>query len=142
MIIHVPRALLRRIQVHAQQSYPHECCGLLLGKLGAAGARTVHDVQAVCNSAAHAAARYRIEPADYLRVDRQARAQGLDILGCYHSHPDGTANPSATDLACAWPWYVYLIVPVQAGQAADVRGWMLHDTADAPSFDPVDLAAR
>ncbi len=69
--------------------------------------------------------RYAIAPEDLLRTQRQAREQGLNIIGVYHSHPDHGAVPSECDRAQAWPEYAYVIVSVQGGQAVDVRNWAL-----------------
>lgn len=71
--------------------------------------------------------RYWIDPADLLRIQKQAREQGLDIIGIYHSHPDHPAVPSECDRRLAWPVYSYLIASVQGGQIADVQSWRLND---------------
>src|SRR5690606_7357334 len=88
-------------------------------------ARTVLGVEPVTNQAGDDRDRYLMASRDYLRVDRTARKRGWDILGCYHSHPDAPPEPSAIDLACAWPWYVYLIVSVDGGRVGDRAGWTL-----------------
>ena len=69
--------------------------------------------------------RYTIEPRDMLRVQKQAREQGLSIIGIYHSHPDHAAVPSECDRAQAWPDYAYTIVSVRKGVAVDVQNWAL-----------------
>ncbi len=69
--------------------------------------------------------RYSINPKDMLRVQKQARSQGLDIIGIYHSHPDHVAVPSECDRSLAWPEYVYTIVSVCNGKAVDVKSWTL-----------------
>ena len=50
-------------------------------------------------------------------------ADGLDVLGYYHSHPDHPARPSQYDLDHAWPTFAYVIVAVAAGAAADMTAW-------------------
>jgi proteasome lid subunit RPN8/RPN11 len=69
--------------------------------------------------------RYSIAPTDMLSVQRQAREQGLNIIGVYHSHPDHVAEPSECDRAQAWSEYAYVIVSVHNGQAVDVKNWTL-----------------
>ncbi|MEO0378401.1 MAG: M67 family metallopeptidase, partial [Cyanobacteria bacterium P01_A01_bin.17] len=69
--------------------------------------------------------RYWIDPKDMLRVQRQAREKGLNIIGIYHSHPDHVAEPSECDRALAWPAYAYVIVSVCEGKAVDVQNWAL-----------------
>jgi proteasome lid subunit RPN8/RPN11 len=51
----------------------------------------------------------------------------MQLVGFYHSHPDGAAVPSPFDREAAWPWYSYLIVPVRGGAAGSVRSWRLRD---------------
>ncbi|MGB7249963.1 MAG: M67 family metallopeptidase, partial [Phormidesmis sp.] len=69
--------------------------------------------------------RYYIDPKDMLQVQRQARDQGLTIVGVYHSHPDHVAEPSECDRALAWPEYAYIIVSVKRGKAVDIKNWAL-----------------
>jgi proteasome lid subunit RPN8/RPN11 len=69
--------------------------------------------------------RYSIDPKDMLRVQKQARSQGFNIIGIYHSHPDHDAVPSECDRALAWPEYVYTIVSVCNGKAVDTKSWTL-----------------
>lgn len=135
----MPRRLADRLRSHAEQAYPAECCGFLLGVVEAAGRRVVLEVEAVANEDAAGGLhdRYRISPRDYLRVDREARANGRDILGCYHSHPDVRAVPSAIDRARAWPHYLYLILAVRDGHADDPAAWMLDESS---VFTPVAVA--
>ena len=77
--------------------------------------------------------RYWIDPADLLRLQKQACDQGLEIIGIYHSHPDHPAVPSECDRRLAWPVYSYLIASVQGGQIADVQSWRL---SDHQQFEP------
>ncbi len=73
--------------------------------------------------------RYSIDPKDILRVQKQARSQGLNIIGVYHSHPDHVAVPSECDRTQAWPEYAYVIVSVQGkesgNKAVDIQNWTL-----------------
>ena len=146
MTLYLPHHLLHRIYRHAEETYPHECAGFLLGNVVAGTRRIVCDVEAVRNSDADEgfSDRYQIDTADYLRVDRQARLTGWNILGCYHSHTDGKPVPSMIDLACAWPWYTYLIVSVYQGLAANARAWMLdRDDSDTKRrFEDVKILAH
>jgi proteasome lid subunit RPN8/RPN11 len=69
--------------------------------------------------------RFLIDPLDQLRVEKGARARGLDVLGYYHSHPDHPARPSIYDRDHAWPWYSYAIIAVQGGVPNDLTSWTL-----------------
>ena len=77
--------------------------------------------------------RYWIDPADLLRVQREAHDQGLEIIGIVHSHPDHPAVPSECDRRLAWPVYSYLIASVWGGQVTDMQSWRLNDSAQ---FEP------
>lgn len=141
---------LRAIRAHAEQAYPEECCGLLVGQSAAtskSGERQVVScvpAENTWNAAAVAAvgslsrapeleaaqtkdSRYWIDPQLMVRVQRDARAQNLDIIGVYHSHPDHAAVPSECDRTLAWQEYSYIIVSVTQGKATDVRSWHLDD---------------
>lgn len=125
------------IEAHGRETYPHECCGALLGE----GDRVVatHPLPNVTTEGPRR--RFRIDDKDYLASERQASAAGLSLLGFYHSHPDHPAVPSQYDLDHAWPTFVYPIVSVMAGEAVALRAWVLRD--DRTTFDerPVDDAA-
>ena len=83
--------------------------------------------------------RYWIDPADLLRIQKQARDQGLEILGIAHSHPDHPAVPSECDRRLAWPVYSYLIASVRQGQVVAMQSWRLNATQ---RFDPEDIDLR
>ena len=75
--------------------------------------------------------RYLIPPVEFVRVQRDADARGLDIVGFYHSHPDHPAQPSAFDQAHAWPGYAYLITAIAHGEPRDLRGFRLDHVGGA-----------
>lgn len=118
--------VLDAVRRHAEETYPEECCGLLVGRPldgenEVAGARPAEN-----RNENRRVDRYIIDPEDYRAIDRDARREGLDIVGIYHSHPDHPAEPSRTDLEQAtFPGYTYVIVSVQDGRAADLTAWTL-----------------
>jgi proteasome lid subunit RPN8/RPN11 len=134
MPIHIKTHLLDAVKFEAEQSYPHECCGFLLGRV-VGDERHIVDLAIARNARAgdDRKTRYLIPPELFLRCEREARAKGLDVIGLYHSHPDVAAQPSAYDIEHAWPWYSYLIVSVQQGRADHGRCWRLRD--DRSQFD-------
>ncbi len=77
--------------------------------------------------------RFLIDPAEVRRVERESRARGLDIVGFYHSHPDHPARPSRYDRDHALPWYSYVIIAVEAGEAGPIASWTLRE--DRSSFE-------
>ncbi|HEV2761916.1 MAG TPA: M67 family metallopeptidase [Pyrinomonadaceae bacterium] len=118
---------LEAVRRHGEQEYPDECCGLLLGRFAEDGEKQVVEILPVSN-AREAEERYHrslITPEEYLKGERHARGQGLDIVGNYHSHPDHPAEPSEFDREHAWPAWSYVIVSVRGGRAADLRSWEL-----------------
>ncbi|MBW4577548.1 MAG: M67 family metallopeptidase [Aphanothece sp. CMT-3BRIN-NPC111] len=140
MVIKLIPEHLQTIRAHAENTYPDECCGIMLGQMGddaktlveiwqtenAWSAETVDDypdAEAVTTKSR----RYAIAPLDLLKAQRSARDRHLDIIGIYHSHPDYPAIPSEFDRTCAWQEYSYIIVSVQQGKACDLRSWSLND---------------
>jgi proteasome lid subunit RPN8/RPN11 len=113
------------IRHHGEAEYPHECCGLLIGRFTEDGRKEVFKVYPISNAREEEARHNRslITPDEYMRGERYARERGLDIVGNYHSHPDHPAVPSPFDLDHAWPTWSYIIVSVREGQAKDLRSW-------------------
>jgi proteasome lid subunit RPN8/RPN11 len=143
MIILITTDHFQSISHHAEQTYPEECCGLLLGIhewVDGAKVNIVQDVyptpnvweQSLSNaeqsdgSMATAHRRYQIDPIAMLQAQQHARANAADIIGIYHSHPNATAIPSEWDRAWAWPQYSYLIVSLKNGVAKDFNSWSLN----------------
>ncbi len=123
-------AALRR---HGEETYPHECCGILLGYTDDDGTRVVTST-ARCNNTRTDSPqnRYSIDPRDQIRIQREARGSGEDIIGYYHSHPDHPARWSQTDLAEAhWPGYSYVITSVEKGKAAITNSFELTSSDEA-----------
>jgi proteasome lid subunit RPN8/RPN11 len=103
---------------HAEQTYPHECCGALLGNAGAHANVVAQVVRAGNTRTDSAHNRYNIAPQELVRIQRQARQAGLDIVGFYHSHPDHPAQWSQTDHEEAhWLGCSYVITAVAGGHA-------------------------
>jgi proteasome lid subunit RPN8/RPN11 len=134
--LRLPSELLERIRQHGWETYPEECCGVMLGRFDRAAGRT-QVVRLVPErnqrEDEHRHNRYLISPQSVLRADREARAAGLDIVGYYHSHPDHPSRPSDFDRDHAWPDQSYLIVAVAGGEPASVQSWRLRD--DRSAFD-------
>jgi len=107
------------IRLHGEETYPHECCGVLLGSFEDDGTRTVTSTARAGNTRTDSAHnRYNIDPRELVRIQREARDRGEDILGFYHSHPDHPAHWSSTDLAEAhWFGCSYVITSVEKGKA-------------------------
>lgn len=114
-----------RLSELALQGYPHEVCGLLVGR-DAGGATAVERITQAGNLATDRLAdRYTLDPEDFLAADQDARRDGLEIVGVWHTHPDHPARPSPTDLETAWEGYSYLILSVRRERLAEVTSWRL-----------------
>jgi len=111
------------IRLHGQETYPHECCGALVGRDGAATA-----VVALPNTTDEGPRRrFMVRPSDYQLAERRATELGGELLGFYHSHPDHPARPSQYDLDHAWPTFAYIIVAVASGVAEAMTVWYLQE---------------
>lgn len=131
---------LAEIHQHGESTYPHECCGFLLGRLEENRRVVVQTRRAQNQRADSPQNRYQISPQDYMQADRDAREAGLDIVGFYHSHPDHPARPSQFDLDNAWPALVYVIVAVHQGKAGETTAWILAD--DRSRFLPEEIVPQ
>src|SRR5690606_2699630 len=119
------------IQRIAAQAYPHECCGLLIGK-EEEGVRIVEVVRAAANQRTDSLHnRYLIDPEEIRDVEKDLRGSDSQIVGFFHSHPDVAARPSKFDLDHAWPWYSYLIVSVVQGTPQEMLCWRMKDDRSA-----------
>lgn len=132
--------MLDAVRRQLEADYPHEGCGLLVGRPGIGGEVVVTDCLPVSNArlgGESANTRYLISPEDFRRADNGAAAGGDEVIGVYHSHPDVGPFPSDYDREHAWPWFHYLIISVTAGSAGEERVWRLLD--DRSSFVEQDL---
>jgi proteasome lid subunit RPN8/RPN11 len=125
---------------HGEETYPHESCGVLLGRADGDG-RVVAAVARCANTRADSPHnRYGIDPREIIRIERDGRARGLDIVGFYHSHPDHPARPSATDLAEAhWTGCSYVITSVARGSADATRSFVLEGEDEAKRFEDEEV---
>jgi proteasome lid subunit RPN8/RPN11 len=115
------------IAAWSARAYPHEACGVLVG-------RTLGDDRVVARAelarnAALARDRYELDARDLMNADSRARAEGLEIVGIWHSHPDRAAVPSGLDRANAWSGWSYAIASVTATGRTRVRSWRVRGGA-------------
>lgn len=126
-----------KMRRHGEQSYPQECCGVLLGNTRGGGERLVlraEPCRNACTGTLHN--RYSIDPRDLIRIQFDSREEGLEILGFYHSHPDHPAAWSPTDLQEAyWIGRSYVITSVLNGRAEETSSFVLHGHDDNKRFE-------
>ncbi|HVJ07275.1 MAG TPA: M67 family metallopeptidase [Acidisarcina sp.] len=126
---------------HGEETYPHECCGVLVGQAGDAGSRTVLDVIRCGNTREDSPRnRYQIDPRDLIRIQRESHMAGREIVGFYHSHPDHPAQWSVTDLAEAhWTECSYIITSVEQGEAALTNSFLLLGEEETKHFEEEEI---
>ena len=114
--LHLPDDLAACVLQAASRAYPNECCGLLEGTDTADGWRAL-EIHESPNIAEDPQRRFLIDPQVQFDLMRRLRDASSRIIGCFHSHPDGCAEPSAADRAEAYEnEFLYLI----AGGSPDV----------------------
>jgi proteasome lid subunit RPN8/RPN11 len=142
----ITAAVDRAIRAHGQETYPHECCGALVGR-----GDEVSAIVALPNTTEEGPRRrFLVRPSDYREAEHRAGELGAELLGFYHSHPDHPARPSQYDLDHAWPTFAYIIVAVAgaglarqsaegatAAVAGDMTVWYLKD--DRSTFEEGSL---
>jgi proteasome lid subunit RPN8/RPN11 len=130
---------LKQIYAHAKETYPHECCGFLLGVFEEGG--LVRQVRRATNQNKERTDRFIIDPQEFAQTQAMADDAGLDIIGVYHSHPDWPPIPSQTDMESAWEGVYYLIASVHEGRPLNTNVWRLADKG-LRRFEWVPLAIR
>jgi proteasome lid subunit RPN8/RPN11 len=120
------------IRKHGEETYPHECCGVLLGQMDG-DIRTVTSTARCGNTRTDSPQnRYHIDPRELVRIQREARGREQDIVGFYHSHPDHPAQWSKTDFEEAhWIGCSYVITRVAQGKADVTNSFELTGTDEA-----------
>jgi proteasome lid subunit RPN8/RPN11 len=137
--LRITEALAAKIRAHGVETYPHECCGAILGT-DDDGARTVRDLMPLQNRRDDSPRnRFEVTPDDVRLAEKTATTKNLDLIGWYHSHPDAPARPSEFDREHAWPWYSYIIVSVQKGEPKDMNSYRLQDDRAAYDPEPIDI---
>ena len=92
-MLNIGRKAYDSVRQHGEETYPHECCGVLLGQMDEDGVRTVTSIARAGNTRTDSAHnRYNIDPRELIRIQREGRERGEDIIGFYHSHPDHPAQ--------------------------------------------------
>ena len=122
------------IRTHGVETYPHECCGAILGRDAASEREVVALVPLANRRDDSPRNRFEITADDVRMAEKKARELGADLVGWYHSHPDAPARPSEFDREHAWPWYSYIITSVETTGPQALNSWRLAD--DRSHYDP------
>lgn len=132
-MIVLPAIVREHIREDGRAAYPEECCGALLGAVEEGTARIARAQSLENSREQERRRRFRIGPEEYRRAERVADAEGLTLLGFYHSHPDHPAVPSDYDREHAFPFFHYVIVNVSSGGPGEMASWVLSE--DRRIFD-------
>ncbi len=123
---------------HSESTFPNECCGAMLGTTDGDD-KTVSFALPLENAYTGGQAdRYEIRPEDLLRVDREARQRGLDVIGIFHSHPDCDAYFSKTDLENSCPWYSFIVLSIQKGKFHHANSWLPNAEQTKAEQEPLE----
>jgi proteasome lid subunit RPN8/RPN11 len=147
--------LAEKIRAHGAETYPHECCGALLGRDSSSDSETDPEKNAstplreilalfplVNRRDDSPRNRFSVTSQDVMAAEKEARTHGLEVVGWYHSHPDHPARPSEYDRDHAWPWYSYIIVSVQSGASQMMTSWRLNDERQEFSPEGIEIGHR
>jgi len=135
--VKIDRAAFEAIQAHGAEGYPNEICGVLIGPTGDGRATEAKRARNIIVE--RSKDRYEIDPRDHIRIQREADAAGLDIVGYYHTHPDHPAQASRFDTERAWAGYVYLIVAVHHGRPVDANAFVADADGGPFRTEPLEL---
>jgi [CysO sulfur-carrier protein]-S-L-cysteine hydrolase len=118
----IRKEVLARMREEAGRTPSEECCGLLAGRDG-----VITVILPAVNALASATA-FEIAPAELFRLIKKIRADGLDLLGIFHSHPTGENKPSARDIELAfYPDAAYFIVSPLRDAPQPVRAFSIRE---------------
>lgn len=142
MALSVPRPVMDALGRHLEAGYPNEACGALIGRPGD-GARPHEalEFRPMRNTVQDRPRdRYSLDPLEQLRVQKDAEARGLEIIGFVHSHPDHPPRPSQFDTEHAWPFYSYIVASVARGKLAEARAFKLDEAAGTFREEPLNIS--
>lgn len=136
MMLRISKAQWEELRRHGEEAYPAECCGVLVGSIDANGCKQVTSAIRCRNTREDSPTnRYEINPRELLRIQRECRDAGDEIIGFYHSHPDHPPHWSQTDLAEAhWTGCSFVITSVENGRANETASFILNGDEETKSF--------
>src|SRR6202789_4261661 len=146
MSLQISQQLYDALRAHGEETYPQECCGIMMGKGVGDDLQVAGLIRAGNTRTDSAHNRYHIAPQELIKAQREGRKAGLDIVGFYHSHPDHPAQWSPTDFAEAhWFGCAYVITAIEKGQAQITNSFLLTGTTEedkAFAIQPIEVTPR
>lgn len=139
-MIEVKGSPWRDMVSHAEQMYPHECCGAMLGHIDGDKKTITEAVPLENASTGERRQRYELRPEDLIRAEQSARDRGLDLIGIFHSHPDCDAYFSETDLRNSCPWFSFVVLSIKSGKFDHANSFL--PDYDQTRADPEELICQ
>jgi proteasome lid subunit RPN8/RPN11 len=127
--IEINKTELLKIQTHSTETYPEECCGVLIGT-SSPSPRVIEARRVVNINLGSKKRRYNIDPVEYMHIEKELDEKNNEILGIYHSHPDHPSKPSEFDLNNALPNFSYIILSVINGEREKLTSWRINSTRE------------
>lgn len=125
MTFRITKSLIAQMITHALETDPEECCGLLIGRDGAARLYPMRNVHP------RPARRYEMSPLELMEAEQDAESRGERIVAIYHSHTFTQAYPSQTDannaVQSGWTDPVYVLVSLAEKSRPVVRAFNISD---------------
>ena len=136
-MIFFPNIAMRQIIVAAEESCPEEACGLLWGKRCEADVYVASVYQSK-NCADDPRTKFEVNPQLRFDLERLAREHDMDVVGLYHSHPNGSAKPSEIDLSRAWETaLIWVIIGLEEGKVVERKAYKVEKPKER--FVEIDL---
>ncbi len=144
--VDIPRSLFDSIARWAESAYPHEGCGLLIGRFDKDGTKRVVALKALKNKLLDGVVAvtlpaerqnrpeigFAFDPTEFNNATLAAEKEGLDVVGIIHTHPDHPPRPSHIDASQPFlAFWSVVIVSVQNGKTAEMKSWF-RETDDVP----------
>jgi proteasome lid subunit RPN8/RPN11 len=127
-MIRLKKQFFKIFKDHAQELYPYECCGVLVGKLEGEGKIVSEVCQTTNVVAGERKDWFNIEPKELMKIFQRVAEEEKEVLGFYHSHPNGSPNPSQSDLEhVSWSFYSYVIVSLDNMGKAEIKSWLFNE---------------
>ncbi len=140
-MLKIAKSTWEALRRHGEETYPHECCGAMLGTIEDDGTINVISIARCANTRSDSPQnRYNIDPRELMNIQRDALKAGVDIVGFYHSHPDHPARWSPTDLDEArWTGCSYVITSVDQGRANITNSFRLVGSDEDRHFEDEEI---
>ncbi len=137
--LQIPKDFYDDMIEHAKLEYPHECCGVLIGNSMMGDRKIFHSERCTNLNKERAHDRYLMDSREINLADKGARAQSLEIMGFYHSHPDHPDRPSEYDREMAQPGYSYIIFSVKGGTEVTAKSWTFDEVDEPFHEEPIEV---